>query len=58
MDGAPASTDPTLSLPELEARITELAGHLNAANHRWLTLIAEFDRRLGWNCGATQSCAR
>jgi hypothetical protein len=46
-----------LSLRELEAEITELAGHLNAAQHRWLTLIAEFDRRHGWNDGATKSCA-
>ena len=35
--------DSGLSLPELEAQITELPGHLNAANHRWLVLIAEFD---------------
>jgi hypothetical protein len=48
---------PSLSLRELEAEITELVGHLNAAQHRWLTLIAEFDRRHGWNCGATKSCA-
>src|ERR1700726_4609860 len=34
----------TVSLEELEAQITELAGHLNAANYRWLMLIAEFDR--------------
>jgi hypothetical protein len=46
-----------LSLDELGATITELAGHLNAANHRWLMLIAEFDRRKGWADGATQSCA-
>ncbi|RPH39194.1 MAG: hypothetical protein EHM87_24525, partial [Burkholderiales bacterium] len=37
-----------LPLPELEARITELAGHLNAAHHRFLALVAEFDRRQGW----------
>jgi hypothetical protein len=49
--------DSGLSLRELEAQITELAGHLNAANHRWLVLIAEFDRRHGWSDGATQSCA-
>jgi hypothetical protein len=48
---------PGLTLRELEAQITELAGHLNAANYRWLSLIAEFDRRHGWSDGATQSCA-
>ena len=35
----PAHTRP---LDELEAEITELAGHLNAAQHRWRTLIGEF----------------
>ena len=44
-----------ISIAELEAQITELAGNLNAANHRWLMLIAEFDRRDGWGDGATQS---
>jgi Domain of unknown function (DUF222)/HNH endonuclease len=46
-----------ISLEELEAQITELAGHLNAANYRWLTLIAEFDRRNGWSDGKLPSCA-
>jgi hypothetical protein len=57
MDGASTATQTGLSIRELEARITELAGHLNAANHRWLCLIAEFDRRQGWSDGYTQSCA-
>ena len=56
-DASQAATDSGLSIRELEAQITELAGHLNAANHRWLVLIAEFDRRHGWSDGATQSCA-
>jgi hypothetical protein len=46
-----------LSTSELEAQITELVGHLNAANRRWLALIAEFDRRKGWHDGLTQTCA-
>ncbi|MGE0798611.1 MAG: DUF222 domain-containing protein [Lautropia sp.] len=46
-----------LAIAELEAQITELAGHLNAANYRWLMLIAEFDRREGWADGTTPSCA-
>ncbi|HEY0680964.1 MAG TPA: DUF222 domain-containing protein [Steroidobacter sp.] len=37
--------------------ITKLAGHINAAMYRFLTLIAEFDRRGGWSDGSTQSCA-
>jgi hypothetical protein len=45
------------SLEELEAQITALAGQLNAANFRWLMLIAEFDRRHGWADGKLPSCA-
>jgi hypothetical protein len=55
-----ASTSPadaSISLAELEAQITELAGHLNAANYRWLTLIGQFDRRHGWADGKLPSCA-
>src|ERR1700730_4373556 len=54
------SREPSLrrcSLAALEARITELAGQLNAANYRWLTLIGEFDRRQGWVDGSLHSCA-
>src|ERR1700692_3914159 len=56
MDGA-SSVAAAISLEELEAQITALAGQLNAANYRWLTLIAEFDRRLGWADGKLHSCA-
>jgi hypothetical protein len=42
---------------ELEDQIVELAGHLNAGTYRFLTLIAEYDRRKGWNCRATRDCA-
>jgi hypothetical protein len=45
------------TIAALESLITELAGHLNAANHRLLTLIAEFDRRKAWAASVTQSCA-
>jgi len=58
MDEASVSgTAAALSMQELRAQITELAGHLNAAHYRWLLLIAEFDRREGWSDGSTQSCA-
>ena len=58
MDGALAAKSlPDCSLAELEAQITELAGQLNAANYRWLTLIGEFDRRQGWADGSLHSCA-
>ncbi len=57
MDGASVGEESALGLAELEARITELAGHLNAAQHRWLLLIAEFDRRRGWAGAGIASCA-
>src|SRR5258708_15193772 len=57
MDGGISDVSPNLSVDELAAQITELAGHLNAANYRWLRLIAEFDRRNGWSDGALKSCA-
>src|ERR1700676_5287665 len=56
MDGA-SSVAAAISLEELEAQITALAGQLNAATYRWLVLIAEFDRRLGWADGKLPSCA-
>src|SRR5258708_36337544 len=57
MDGGIPDVSPNLSVEELAAQITELAGHLNAANYRWLRLIAEFDRRNGWSDGALKACA-
>ncbi len=46
-----------LSSLELENELLTLTGHLNAATHRWLVLLAEFDTRNAWNGGGTQSCA-
>lgn len=57
MAGAISPAESALSNSQLEAEITELAGHLNAANYRLLSLIAEFDRRCGWSDWATKSCA-
>ena len=45
------------ALEELEEEITTLAAHIHAATHRLLTLIAEFDRRRGWEVGGHRSCA-
>jgi hypothetical protein len=56
MDGG-MSANSELSLGEIEAQITELAGQLNAAQYRWLMLIAEFDRRAGWSGAGLASCA-
>ena len=57
MDGSSGNVEYTTSLADLADQITELAGHLNAANYRWLTLIAEFDQRNGWSDGRLHSCA-
>src|SRR5258708_17544457 len=57
MDSQSTAVSTSISLDELEAQITELAGQLNAANYRWLMLIAEFDRRNGWSDGKLHSCA-
>ncbi|HET8692643.1 MAG TPA: DUF222 domain-containing protein, partial [Steroidobacteraceae bacterium] len=46
-----------LSTPALVAEITTLAGHLNAANARFLALVAELDRRNGWAEWGVKSCA-
>jgi hypothetical protein len=72
------SLDPAANLrrwagwEELEAKITELWGHLNAATYRFLMLVAEFDREqayerhglinaaqwLNWQCGVGPVAAR
>ena len=44
-------------LEALAAEICTMAGHINAANYRFLNLIAEFDRREGWADNVTRSCA-
>jgi hypothetical protein len=59
-------------LEALESELTNLAGHLNAGNYRFLMLLAEFDRRgghvgmgiascahwLSWRCGIGLIAAR
>jgi hypothetical protein len=46
-----------LSIDALEQEITTLAAHLSAATYRWLVLIEEFDRRMGWAGWGVRSCA-
>jgi len=46
-----------VSTPDLIDQITALAGHLNAANARFLALIAELDRRKSWAEWGVKSCA-
>ena len=45
------------ALEALEEEITVLAAHIHAATHRLLTLIADFDRRRGWELGGHRSAA-
>ena len=44
-------------LEALEAEITEVWGHINAATAHFLALVAEFDRREGWAQEGVTSCA-
>jgi hypothetical protein len=46
-----------LPTPALVDAITELAGHLNAAQARFLALLAELDRRDAWAEWGVRSCA-
>ena len=41
----------------LEEEIVFLSAHLHAGEHRFLTLVAEFDRLRGWELGGHRSCA-
>ncbi len=45
------------ALEELEEEIVLLAAHIHAAMHRLLMLVADFDRRRGWELGGHPSCA-
>lgn len=45
-----------LSTPALEAELVGLAGHLAAAQCRFLLLLAEFDARQAW--ARARGCAR
>lgn len=44
-------------LPELESELLGLAGHLAAAQRRFLRVLAEFDERDGWAGPGMKSCA-
>ncbi len=53
---ADASPD-TDRLETLEEEIVLLAAHIHAAEHRFLTLVAEYDRLRGWELAGHRSCA-
>ena len=46
-----------LSTRQLESELLGLAGHIAAAQCRFLQLLAEFDRRAGWAGPGLRSCA-
>jgi len=51
------ATSESDALEDLADEITVLAAHIHAATHRLLVLLAEFDRRRGWEPGGHRSCA-
>jgi len=51
------SSPDTDRLEALEEEIVFLAAHLHAGEHRFLTLVAEYDRLRGWELGGHRSCA-
>ena len=55
-DGPDPFTDAD-ALEEIEEEVVTLAAHIHAATRRLLSLIAEFDRRRGWELGGHRSCA-
>jgi hypothetical protein len=58
-DAGDASDQPDVdALEDLAHEITTLAAHIHAATQRFLLLIAEFDRRRGWEIAGYSDCAR
>jgi hypothetical protein len=51
-----ASSD-TVRIEALEEEIVYLSAHLHAGEHRFLTLVAEYDRLRGWEVAGHRSCA-
>jgi hypothetical protein len=59
-DGTAAAGPPPAEadvLDDLGDEIARLAAHLHAATRRYLELVAEFDRRDGWEPAGHRSCA-
>jgi Domain of unknown function (DUF222) len=54
---APDPFDDIEALEDLGDEIATLAAHIHAAAQRMLVLLAEFDRRRGWEIGGHRSCA-
>lgn len=52
------NTVSTMTTPALETELVGLAGHLAAAQCRFLLLLGEFDRRRAWAGPGMRSCAQ
>jgi hypothetical protein len=58
MNQAPSpDSDPLIPIDDLDRAITSLCARINAENYELLTLIREFDERLGWLLWGFSSCA-
>lgn len=57
LNPAPDPFNDADALEEIAEEIALLAAHIHAATHRLLNLVAEFDRRRGWELGGHRSCA-
>ncbi|MGH7573616.1 MAG: DUF222 domain-containing protein [Longimicrobiales bacterium] len=56
-DADPVGADDVDDLESLGEQIATLAAPIHAATHQLLVLIAEFDRRRGWELDGHRSCA-
>jgi hypothetical protein len=54
----PKSTLPGPELDKLEDEILTLCGHINAAEYRFLKLLADYDRAEGWGRHGVASCVQ
>ena len=54
---SPEPRSDTDRIEALEEEIVFLAAHIHAAEHRFLALVAEYDRLRGWELGGHRSCA-
>ncbi len=54
-DSVSAPRSDTDRIEALEEEIVFLAAHIHAAEHRFLTLVAEYDRLRGWELGGHRS---
>jgi hypothetical protein len=56
-EGSSADRSEPQTIESMERELTTLAGHMNAANYRFLEVLAEFDRLEGYAGMGIHSCA-